>query len=87
MICGSSQLTRPAHVDGHEAGIGSARGAPDNQQERERELEEAAGDQERDPGAVVPTHAEDIEWMSELPIKNATVNDMNSTPTSTAILL
>jgi len=87
VISGSSQLTRPAHADGHEAGIGSARGAADNPQEREGELEEAAGDQERDPGAVVPIHAEDIEWMSELPMKNATVNDRNSTPASTAILL
>ena len=38
-------------------------------------------------GAVVPIHPEEIEWMSELPMKNATVNDRNSTPTSTAILL
>jgi hypothetical protein len=51
VISGSSRLTRPAHPDGHEAGIAPDRGAPDNQQEPERELEEAAGDQERDPGA------------------------------------
>jgi hypothetical protein len=81
VISGSSRLTRPAHADAHEAGIGSARGAPDNQQERERELEHAG------EGAVVPIHPEEIEWTSELPLKNVTVNDRNSTPTSTAILL
>jgi hypothetical protein len=40
VISGSSRLTRPAHADGHEAGIAPARGAPDNQQERKRELED-----------------------------------------------
>ena len=100
MISGSSRLARPARADGHETSTTSDGKTPDNQQERERELEEAAGTQERDPGAsqnevaehagegtVVPIHAEEIEWMSELPMKNATVNGRNSTPTSTAILL
>jgi hypothetical protein len=100
VISGSSRLTRPAHADGHEAASGSARGVPDNQQERERDCGRAhrqadhsvrpAGKHEQEhagEGAVAPIHPEEIEWMSELPMKNTSVNDRNSTPTSTAILL
>src|ERR1035441_8227266 len=67
VISGSSRLTRPAHADGHEAGIAPARGAPDNQQERERELEEAAGDQERDPGAGGGGEIGDLEQVADDP--------------------
>lgn len=87
VISGSSRLTAPPTLTGTRRAPLRPKEPRDNQQERERELEEAAGDQERDPGAVVPIHAEEIEWMSELPMKNATVNDRKSTPASTAILL
>lgn len=88
MISGSSRLTRPPTLTVTRP-ISLRPEEPRTHRHADRSVGQAGKHEQEHPcdeGAVVPIHAEEIEWMSELPMKRATVNDRNSTPASAAIL-